>query len=304
MQVLRQHRYAAQCSGAVVTTCAVSTIQQHQHCRAAQCNLSSYEEVHQPEQQLLQQHVTVGQQQAQRLKSQSHIQSQHRQEFSVWPGLSAWRSKGVDLGRGWGSKNRADPSIPAAGATEAELIPLPGSLVGVALLVLNTADPNLKAALAHRGWKAYSAGEIWLHPEDAAAAAAASSGSSRQHSTCHPTAARSSFLQPQQQHVQHQELVHPTKEQHQQQLCQQQGQGPPDRPARPSKPELVVPKLVPSPKDSQLPLSAHLLHNLAHIELNAIDLALDTVACFSHLRLPDGEWHQHAVVLLPAPLRP
>lgn len=299
MQVLRQHRYAAQkCSGAVVTTCAASTIQQQQHCRAAQCNLSSYE-VHLSKQQLIeqQQHVTVGQQQAQRLKTQSHIQSQHRQDLSVWSGLSAWRSKGVDLGRGWGSKNRADPSIPAAGAAEAEHIPLPGSLVDVALLVLNTADPNLKAALAHRGWKAYSAGEICLHPEDAAAAAAGAitSASSRQHSTCHPTADRSSFLQPQQQHIQHQELENPTREQHQQQLCQlqQQCQGPPDRPARPSNPQLVVPKLVPSPKDSQLPLSAHLLHNLAHIELNAIDLALDTVARFSHLRLPDGEWDQH-----------
>jgi uncharacterized ferritin-like protein (DUF455 family) len=52
---------------------------------------------------------------------------------------------------------------------------------------------------------------------------------------------------------------------------------------------LVVPKQVPSPKDSQLPLSAHLLHNLAHIELNAVDLAMDTVARFSHLGLPDGE---------------
>jgi hypothetical protein len=32
-----------------------------------------------------------------------------------------------------------------------------------------------------------------------------------------------------------------------------------------------------------------MLHNLAHIELNAIDLAWDTVARFSHLQLPAGK---------------
>lgn len=38
---------------------------------------------------------------------------------------------------------------------------------------------------------------------------------------------------------------------------------------------------VPNPKESNLPLNAHMLHNLAHVELNAIDLAWDTVARFS-----------------------
>lgn len=28
------------------------------------------------------------------------------------------------------------------------------------------------------------------------------------------------------------------------------------------------------------------LHNLAHVELNAVDLAMDTLARFAHLRLP------------------
>eukprot|EP00775_Hariotina_reticulata_P012203 gene12203-12340_t len=60
----------------------------------------------------------------------------------------------------------------------------------------------------------------------------------------------------------------------------------PSRPARPPKPQLVVPKEVPSPKASPLPLNAHMLHNLAHIELNAVDLAWDTVARYSHLNLP------------------
>ncbi|KAH0751553.1 hypothetical protein KY285_004701 [Solanum tuberosum] len=56
---------------------------------------------------------------------------------------------------------------------------------------------------------------------------------------------------------------------------------PPVRPARPSKPQLVPPKEIPSPKHSGLSLNAYMLHNLAHVELNAIDLAWDTVVRFS-----------------------
>ncbi|XP_010035840.2 uncharacterized protein HI_0077 [Eucalyptus grandis] len=56
---------------------------------------------------------------------------------------------------------------------------------------------------------------------------------------------------------------------------------PPDRPARPARPELVSPKDIPPPKVSGLPLNAYMLHNLAHVELNAIDLAWDTVVRFS-----------------------
>lgn len=55
----------------------------------------------------------------------------------------------------------------------------------------------------------------------------------------------------------------------------------PDRPARPAKPQLVSPKEIPAPKNSGLPLNAYMLHNLAHVELNAIDLAWDTVVRFS-----------------------
>lgn len=55
----------------------------------------------------------------------------------------------------------------------------------------------------------------------------------------------------------------------------------PSSPSRPPKPLLVPTNEVPSPKDSDLPLNAYMLHNLAHIELNAIDLAWDTVARFS-----------------------
>nr|GEV47188.1 hypothetical protein [Tanacetum cinerariifolium] len=56
---------------------------------------------------------------------------------------------------------------------------------------------------------------------------------------------------------------------------------PPDKPARPAKPQLVSPKEIPAPKNSGLPLNAYMLHNLAHVELNAIDLAWDTVVRFS-----------------------
>ncbi|PIA32963.1 hypothetical protein AQUCO_04200005v1 [Aquilegia coerulea] len=56
---------------------------------------------------------------------------------------------------------------------------------------------------------------------------------------------------------------------------------PPNQPARPSKPQLVPPKEIPVPKNSGLPLNAYMLHNLAHVELNAIDLAWDTVVRFS-----------------------
>ncbi|KAK9285388.1 hypothetical protein L1049_024580 [Liquidambar formosana] len=56
---------------------------------------------------------------------------------------------------------------------------------------------------------------------------------------------------------------------------------PPGRPARPPKPQLVSPKEIPAPKNSGLPLNAYMLHNLAHVELNAIDLAWDTVVRFS-----------------------
>lgn len=56
---------------------------------------------------------------------------------------------------------------------------------------------------------------------------------------------------------------------------------PPEKPSRPDKPELVSPREIPSHKNSPLPHNAHILHNLAHIELNAIDLAWDTVVRFS-----------------------
>ncbi|GMH12114.1 hypothetical protein Nepgr_013955 [Nepenthes gracilis] len=64
---------------------------------------------------------------------------------------------------------------------------------------------------------------------------------------------------------------------------------PPAWPARPAKPLLVPPKEIPAPKESGLPLNAYMLHNLAHVELNAIDLAWDTVVRFSPYKEILGE---------------
>lgn len=51
----------------------------------------------------------------------------------------------------------------------------------------------------------------------------------------------------------------------------------------------VSPKEIPAPKNSGLPLNAYMLHNLAHVELNAIDLAWDTVVRFSPFSETVGE---------------
>lgn len=57
---------------------------------------------------------------------------------------------------------------------------------------------------------------------------------------------------------------------------------PPDRPARPDKPDLISPTKVKRRKIGQGTAGrAALLHALAHIELNAVDLAWDIVARFA-----------------------
>lgn len=60
----------------------------------------------------------------------------------------------------------------------------------------------------------------------------------------------------------------------------------PDRPGRPEKPELVPPKAVGKRSLHTLPGRVALLHALAHIELNAVDLALDIVARFASELVP------------------
>lgn len=62
---------------------------------------------------------------------------------------------------------------------------------------------------------------------------------------------------------------------------------PPDRPARPDRPELKLPRDVPKRKITAAPEGRiPLLHALAHIELNAIDLAWDIAARFADRDLP------------------
>uniref|UniRef100_A0A0D9UYA3 DUF455 domain-containing protein n=1 Tax=Leersia perrieri TaxID=77586 RepID=A0A0D9UYA3_9ORYZ len=66
--------------------------------------------------------------------------------------------------------------------------------------------------------------------------------------------------------------------------------GAPDHPARPDKPIVVTQKEITTHKQMGVPLNAYMLHMLAHVELNAIDLAWDTVVRFSplHDTLGDG----------------
>lgn len=62
---------------------------------------------------------------------------------------------------------------------------------------------------------------------------------------------------------------------------------PPDRPARPGRPLLLAPKEMPKRKaGGNATKRIALLHALAHIELNAIDLAWDLIARFGTDRMP------------------
>ncbi|UUX50857.1 ferritin-like domain-containing protein [Nisaea acidiphila] len=64
---------------------------------------------------------------------------------------------------------------------------------------------------------------------------------------------------------------------------------PPDRPARPELPALRPPREVPKRKITAAPEGRiALLHALAHIELNAIDLSWDMIARYTGHDLPEG----------------
>lgn len=60
----------------------------------------------------------------------------------------------------------------------------------------------------------------------------------------------------------------------------------PSRPGRPKKPELLPPDQVPKRTLSSQKGRIALLHAIAHIELNAIDLALDIIARFADTKMP------------------
>ena len=62
---------------------------------------------------------------------------------------------------------------------------------------------------------------------------------------------------------------------------------PPDRPARPERPQLLMPRDMPRRRSGRGPAARiALLHAIAHIELNAIDLAWDLIARFAGAGLP------------------
>jgi len=61
---------------------------------------------------------------------------------------------------------------------------------------------------------------------------------------------------------------------------------PPDRPARPERPLVLLPKEMPKRSYKGVQGRVALLHALAHIELNAIDLAWDIIARFTAEDLP------------------
>ena len=63
---------------------------------------------------------------------------------------------------------------------------------------------------------------------------------------------------------------------------------PPPRPARPAAPVLLDPRDVPRRRPGTPTGRLALLHALAHIELNAVDLHWDIIARFSHIALPMG----------------
>ncbi|MEM9319906.1 MAG: ferritin-like domain-containing protein [Pseudomonadota bacterium] len=72
---------------------------------------------------------------------------------------------------------------------------------------------------------------------------------------------------------------------------------PPLRPARPDKPDLLHPRDVPKRKPGTPAGRVALLHAVAHIELNAVDLHWDIIARFCDVPMPMGfydDWVQAA----------
>lgn len=63
---------------------------------------------------------------------------------------------------------------------------------------------------------------------------------------------------------------------------------PPDRPARPERPELLDPRDVPRRRPGSPHGRRAILHAVAHIELNAVDLHWDVIARFAHVPMPIG----------------
>lgn len=63
---------------------------------------------------------------------------------------------------------------------------------------------------------------------------------------------------------------------------------PPMQPARPAQPELLNPRDVPRRRPGSPEGRVAILHAIAHIELNAVDLHWDIIARFTHVKMPAG----------------
>jgi uncharacterized ferritin-like protein (DUF455 family) len=63
---------------------------------------------------------------------------------------------------------------------------------------------------------------------------------------------------------------------------------PPLHPSRPDKPELLQPKEMPRRRTGKAKGRTALLHAIAHIELNAVDLHWDIIPRFAHIKMPRG----------------
>jgi len=63
---------------------------------------------------------------------------------------------------------------------------------------------------------------------------------------------------------------------------------PPTHPSRPEKPELLAPRDVPRRRTGTAKGRVALLHAIAHIELNAVDLHWDIIPRFAHIKMPRG----------------
>lgn len=63
---------------------------------------------------------------------------------------------------------------------------------------------------------------------------------------------------------------------------------PPMQPARPAHPELLSPRDVPRRRPGTPEGRTAILHAIAHIELNAVDLHWDIIARFTHIPMPRG----------------
>lgn len=72
---------------------------------------------------------------------------------------------------------------------------------------------------------------------------------------------------------------------------------PPRQPARPARPEVLPPREMPRRRPGSAQGRVALIHALAHIELNAVDLHWDIIARFTHHPMPPGfydDWVQAA----------